>query len=71
MSWKVRDRPQQLGPELVPAADERFLQAAIGIVVLAELPRCVLERAPCESCGAVVQRVGNSGWRLDQVDFEP
>ena len=70
MSWKVRDRLQQLGLELVPVGDERFQQATVGVVVRAELPRSVLERAPYESCGAVVQRVGNSGGRLDQVDFE-
>jgi hypothetical protein len=70
MSWKVRDRLQQLGLELVPAGDERFQQAAVGVAVGPELPRCVLERTPCESCGAVIQRVGNSGGRLDQVDFE-
>ena len=70
MAWNVRNRLQQLTHELVPAGDERFQQASVSIVVRAELPCRVLERAQCKSCGAVVERVANSGGRLDQVEIE-
>ncbi len=71
MAWNVRDRLQKLALELGPAGDERFQQPSVGIAVRAKLARRVVDRAPHENRGTVVEGVGNNGGRLDQVELEP
>jgi len=50
--------------------DHWLEQPPIRPAVRAQLPSGVLERAPCENSGFVVERVCDCGGRFDQIEVE-
>jgi hypothetical protein len=66
MARQVQQRAEDVAFELRPVCEERCKQAPIGVGVLAEALRRLIEGAADDDGGAVIERVGKRGEGLDQ-----
>jgi hypothetical protein len=70
MAWNVRDRSEEFSDETSPIRNEWREQVAVFVSVFSKASRCCVQRPAYEDGRPIVERMGESGRRLDQIELE-